>query len=395
MTRKSLREQSLEATIQQMERDKARLERRVASLEEKLSSTLDGTGLRLWQLEVPTGKLTIFNYRWGRMLGYQPGELNAHFDVWRDHLHPEDRDEVLANLEDHLAGRTEVYQVVHRMLARDGSITWVADRGRVVERDANGKALRLLGTHTDISHEKDYETRLNALASTDALTGLSNRQAINGWFKRQLADDSALLFIDVDGFKQVNDALGHRAGDEVLVLLAHGLNEELHHLGVHHHLAARFGGDEFLFQLPRMTPARIEMIVRRWLARFGQPLEISTGQASIGLSIGVCFGRDANGNFATALEYADQAMYRVKRSGKHGYHLHAPSRHGEAPRISALQDSSSRARHAAGTSPRLPPEIPVASPLDTLAQASAATRADSAIPLTPARDPATRPVIDE
>ncbi|MEP4559014.1 sensor domain-containing diguanylate cyclase, partial [Cobetia amphilecti] len=286
MARKSLREQSLEQALQQMERDKARLERRLAGLEEKLSTTLDGTGLRLWQLEVPSGKLTIFNYRWGRMLGYQPGELNAHFDVWREHLHPEDRDEVLANLNDHLEGRTEVYQVVHRMLARDGSITWVADRGRVVERDEHGNALRLLGTHTDISHEKDYESRLNALASTDALTGLANRQAINSWHQRPLADDSALIFIDLDGFKQVNDQFGHRAGDEVLVLVAHGLNDELHRLGIHHHLSARFGGDEFLFQLPRMSLPRVEHIARRWLERFAHPLEISGGLGCIGLSIG-------------------------------------------------------------------------------------------------------------
>lgn len=324
MTRKSLREQSLEATIQQMKRDKARLERRLSGLEEKLSATLDGTGLRLWQLDVSSGKLTIFNYRWGRMLGYQPGQLNAQFDVWRDHLHPGDRDEVLANLDDHLSGRTEVYQVVHRMLARDGSVTWVADRGRVVERDAEGHALRLLGTHVDISHEKDYESRLNALASTDALTGLANRQAINGWRKRPLADDSVLLFIDLDGFKQVNDQLGHRAGDEVLVLLAHGLNDELHQLGIHHHLSARYGGDEFLFQLPRMTPERVEMITRRWLKRFERPLEINGGLVCIGLSIGACFGRDADGSFNTALEHADQAMYYIKRNGKHGVNFHRP-----------------------------------------------------------------------
>ncbi len=324
MARKSLREQSLEQALQQMERDKARLERRLAGLEEKLSTTLDGTGLRLWQLEVPSGKLTIFNYRWGRMLGYQPGELNAHFDVWREHLHPEDRDEVLANLNDHLEGRTEVYQVVHRMLARDGSITWVADRGRVVERDEHGNALRLLGTHTDISHEKDYESRLNALASTDALTGLANRQAINSWHQRPLADDSALIFIDLDGFKQVNDQFGHRAGDEVLVLVAHGLNDELHRLGIHHHLSARFGGDEFLFQLPRMSLPRVEHIARRWLERFAHPLEISGGLGRIGLSIGICFGRDADNRFGLALERADQAMYRVKHHGKHGFRVHTP-----------------------------------------------------------------------
>ncbi|WP_213114202.1 sensor domain-containing diguanylate cyclase [Cobetia sp. MC34] len=328
MARKSLREQSLEQALQQMERDKARLERRLAGLEEKLSTTLDGTGLRLWQLEVPSGKLTIFNYRWGRMLGYQPGELNAHFDVWREHLHPEDRDEVLANLNDHLEGRTEVYQVVHRMLARDGSITWVADRGRVVERDEHGNALRLLGTHTDISHEKDYESRLNALASTDALTGLANRQAINSWHQRPLADDSALIFIDLDGFKQVNDQFGHRAGDEVLVLVAHGLNDELHRLGIHHHLSARFGGDEFLFQLPRMSLPRVEHIARRWLERFAHPLEISGGLGriglSIGLSIGICFGRDADNRFGLALERAYQAMYRVKHHGKHGFRVHTP-----------------------------------------------------------------------
>ena len=86
MARKSLREQSLEQALQQMERDKARLERRLAGLEEKLSTTLDGTGLRLWQLEVPSGKLTIFNMEWGKMLGFQPHELEANVETWKSKL---------------------------------------------------------------------------------------------------------------------------------------------------------------------------------------------------------------------------------------------------------------------------------------------------------------------
>lgn len=159
-----------------------RLKRIADDAREKLDAAMDGTGLCIWQNHVPTGKLIIFNRRWGSMLGYEPKELSAHFDIWREHLHPEDRERVLQAFFDHLEGKSPFYQVMHRMIGKDGKTTWVLDRGRVVERDEQGNAIRVMGTHIDITHEKEYEQQLALLAHRDPLTGLLNRTAMHRQF---------------------------------------------------------------------------------------------------------------------------------------------------------------------------------------------------------------------
>lgn len=152
--------QELQAAYDKLLQENERLRRVADDAREKLEAAMDGTGLCIWQNHVPTGKLIIFNRRWGSMLGYQPKELSAHFDVWREHLHPEDRERVLQAFFDHLSGKSPFYQVMHRMIAKDGKTTWVLDRGRVVERDAQGNPVRVMGTHIDITHEKEYEQQL-------------------------------------------------------------------------------------------------------------------------------------------------------------------------------------------------------------------------------------------
>lgn len=115
-----------------LQAENERLKRIAADAREKLDAAMDGTGLCVWQLDIITGKLIIFNRRWGSMLGFQPKELEANFEVWKAHLHPEDREEVLNNFYDHLQGRNHFYEVQHRMLSKTGKVTWVQDRGRVV-----------------------------------------------------------------------------------------------------------------------------------------------------------------------------------------------------------------------------------------------------------------------
>lgn len=149
--------QQLEQQVEQLTRDKQRLE-------EKLNAALDGTGLCLWEQHVPTGRLRIFNMEWGKMLGFQPNELEANLDTWKSKLHPDDYDLAVGAFEDHLHGRADTYQVVHRMLHKDGSHSWVSDRGRIVEYAADGSPLRIMGTHIDITNEKRYEQELSRLA---------------------------------------------------------------------------------------------------------------------------------------------------------------------------------------------------------------------------------------
>ncbi|HDX8370412.1 TPA: sensor domain-containing diguanylate cyclase [Aeromonas dhakensis] len=310
--------QELQAAYDKLLQENERLRRVADDAREKLEAAMDGTGLCIWQNHVPTGKLIIFNRRWGSMLGYQPKELSAHFDVWREHLHPEDRERVLQAFFDHLNGKSPFYQVMHRMIAKDGKTTWVLDRGRVVERDAQGNPVRVMGTHIDITHEKEYEQQLARLAHRDPLTGLANRTALQRKFNQGF---KAICFIDLDDFKQVNDNLGHRAGDELLIALTRRLRdccEEGVKIG-------RLGGDEFVLLLPWASDdPRTSQLASQCIDAISTPFELPNGDASVGLSMGIAAIRPQD-DFSTALARADQAMYRVKRGGKRGFHVARPS----------------------------------------------------------------------
>ncbi|MFM4702845.1 diguanylate cyclase domain-containing protein [Aeromonas bivalvium] len=310
--------ETLLVAYRRLQQENERLRRIADDALEKLDAASDGTGLCIWQNHVPTGKLIIFNRRWGAMLGYQPKELEAHFDTWRDHLHPEDRERVLQAFFDHLSGKTPFYQALHRMLSKEGKVTWVLDRGRVVERDADGNPLRVMGSHIDVTHEKEYELQLAQLAHRDPLTHLLNRAALQRQFP---GEHQALCFIDLDDFKQVNDRLGHRAGDELLVELA----RRLKNLCPQEAVIGRLGGDEFILLLPWPSQEpRTQQLALACQQAISAPFPLANGEARIGLSMGIAQIRPQD-DFGAALARADKAMYRVKHGGKGGFHIAQPS----------------------------------------------------------------------
>ncbi|WP_049291855.1 sensor domain-containing diguanylate cyclase [Franconibacter helveticus] len=311
-------ELALKQQIQNLKKHNARLKRIAHDARHKLSAALDGTGLCLWQLDIPSGKLIIYNRRWGSMLGYQPKELSAHFDVWREHLHPEDKEMVLSAFYNHLAGNAPFYEALHRMQHKNGTVTWVLDRGRVSEWDSDGKPLKVTGTHIDMTKEKQYEAQLAKLANHDPLTGLTNRHALQTRFETlKQQGPLCVAFIDLDDFKNVNDTLGHRSGDMVLVELA-GRMREACPPGVE---IGRLGGDEFILLLPfSLRHPLTESAARGCLKAALDPFELDNGNAQIGASIGIHEVRGED-DFNEALLRADEAMYRVKHAGKNGVAL--------------------------------------------------------------------------
>lgn len=313
-------EEILRQQIQNLKRHNDRLKRIAHDSRNKLSAALDGTGLCLWQLDIASGKLVIFNRRWGSMLGYQPKELSAHFDVWREHLHAEDKEMVLSAFYNHLEGKTPFYEALHRMQAKNGTITWVLDRGRVTEWSDDGKPLKVTGTHIDMTKEKQYEQQLATLANHDPLTGLANRYALHAQFDllKKLGSLS-VAFIDLDDFKNVNDTLGHRSGDEVLLQLSQRLRDAC----PAEVTIGRIGGDEFILLLPwTLDNQEIMNIALRCLDAAITPFELGNGSAKVGASIGVNESW-ASDNFSDAVIRADESMYLIKRTGKNGVALGA------------------------------------------------------------------------
>ncbi len=139
--------------------ERRRFERELAESRERLDLTLKGADLGLWDWNIGTGEI-VFNERWAHMLGYEVNEIEPHINSWENLVHPDDKDGVVKSLREHLRGVTPLYESEHRLKCKDGTWKWILDRGSVMERDINGDPVRALGTHMDISAQKETEEKL-------------------------------------------------------------------------------------------------------------------------------------------------------------------------------------------------------------------------------------------
>lgn len=293
------------------------LRRENRQLHEKLDAALDGTGLCLWQGLVQSGELTVFNLQ-----EFDHGQMAPHFALWQAKLHPDDREATLRSYQAHLAGRTPFYEAEYRTVGEDGRVTWLWDRGRVVEWDGEGRPWRIMGSHVDITQRKESERQLARQAQSDPLTGLLNRQAFAQAVAQRMAQrlprqTASLLFIDLDDFKSVNDRFGHLCGDRLLVRVAEWL-QQLAPAGA---LLTRLGGDEFLLYLDQaVDEATSSRLAEQLLARGAAPLLLDGQLISLGMSIGIALWR-GDSDYERVLELADLAMYQAKQSGKLNHRL--------------------------------------------------------------------------
>lgn len=261
----------LTAQLENVVNENTLLKQTNKNLEAKLNAALDRTGLYIWELDVPTGVLNILDQSFGEMCGYQPNELEATVDNWKNNIHPQDKERVVTALENHLAGKTPYYFVVHRMVHKSGGDTWVSDRGRITEFDEKGSPLKMMGTHINITEEKAHEIELAKHATLDPLTHLLNRNGFKKAFDefRNSAHycGGALLFIDVDDFKIVNDVYGHQTGDSLLQHITMLLSSVVPKFGK----IARFGGDEFIILCDLQEESQLVLLSEHILATLSTP----------------------------------------------------------------------------------------------------------------------------
>ena len=217
--------------------------------EERYALAVRGANDGLWDWNLKTNQIYL-SPRWKSMLGLDENEVCDDPQTWFNRLHPDEIDRVMADINAHLEGRTSHFETEHRMLHANGTFLWMRTRGLAV-RDSTGKAYRMAGSQTDITEGK----------VADALTGLPNRILFTDRLAHSLDRAKryknylcALLFLDLDRFKVVNDSLGHVLGDQLLVAIARRLegclrsNDMVARLGTDHTLA-RLGGDEFTILL--------------------------------------------------------------------------------------------------------------------------------------------------
>ncbi|MCF8160435.1 MAG: EAL domain-containing protein [Polaromonas sp.] len=456
-------ERQSHADLEHQLQEKNKLLQALSESEFRWKFAIEGAGDGVWDRDLQTGQKS-YSRRCKEMLGYAEDDILPDHRGWESRIHPDDRQAVLTSNADYIAGKALRYEVEYRLRCKDGSYKWILSRGMIVSRDPNGKPLRTIGTHTDISErknaedtirlaakvfkhalegimitaldgtiievndafteitgysrdevlgqnprllksgrqdkayyeqmwgdltqkgiwvgenwnrrkngeiyaqtqkistardaqgkplqyvclfsdisaEKNHEQELERIARYDSLTQLPNRallreqleQALNQ--TRRRGQHLAVVFIDLDGFKAVNDTHGHEAGDHLLITLAERMKGALRDGDI----LARLGGDEFVAVLLDLADVDASApMLNRLLDAAARPFQYGQTRLQVSASLGVTFYPQAQGQEQELapdqlLRQADQAMYQAKQSGKNRFHV-----------FDAEQDRNVRARH--------------------------------------------------
>ncbi|OYX29143.1 MAG: diguanylate cyclase [Hydrogenophilales bacterium 32-62-9] len=256
-----------------------------------------------------------------RIFGYTLDEILAR-GCWRHFVHPDDLPEFDRNIRYLVPGQRSECEL--RILARDGSIHYARAYSRAMESDAAGKT-RLYGACQDITERRQAEARIEFLAHHDALTGLPNRVLLRDRFAQALSLSEraktriAVLFLDLDNFKVVNDTLGHASGD----LLLQQVVKRLSHCTRESDTISRQGGDEFILLLNDIpNQETVERIAGEILQRLADPVEIDGHVLNTSGSIGIAMVPEDGRDFDSLLQKADTAMYNAKEAGRNAYRFY-------------------------------------------------------------------------
>lgn len=224
---------------------------RVSANEQRWLYALSGARDGVWDWDIQSDKV-YFSTRWKEMLGYHDQQIGKDITEWEERIHPEDHFDVFRDLNSHFIGRDSFFENTHRILCNNGEYRWILSRGQTVSWDVNGNPLRVIGTNTDVTSYKEVQEKIKTQAQFDEVTELPNRahliESINKEVVRAEISGlkGALVFIDCNQYKTINELQGHHKGDELLYLIARRLEKHNRQAGFIAHL----DGCEFVFLLP-------------------------------------------------------------------------------------------------------------------------------------------------
>ena len=319
----------------------------IAERERRYDYAMDAAGEGIWDWSLSEGKVS-HNSTWGEILGFQ--NVDDHdLEFFTGLIHPEDREKTMQDVMQAINNDGH-YESEHRLRKSDGSYIWASDRGRVVECDTQGRPTRMVGSFSDITKRREAEEKLQEvrqklertntmleqlvrertselvtlnrqleeMVRRDPLTGLANRLAADDKLAEAFTDlknenrSFALMLIDIDHFKRVNDTFGHQVGDRALCHIARELSAAVQDKG----FIARFGGEEFLLLLPQQDEEAARQWAEHLCFRIASGVVPHSDPIHLTISIGLVFVNDTAMPVHEAIRRADEFLYQAKHEGR-------------------------------------------------------------------------------
>jgi diguanylate cyclase (GGDEF)-like protein/PAS domain S-box-containing protein len=325
--------------------ERHRSEKALRESEERYALAIRGANDGLWDWNLESGTVYL-SPRWKMMLGFGIYEVGERPEDWFGKVHPDDIDELRSALRAHFEGDDEHFEHEHRMLTRGGEVRWMLTRG-VAVRNEDGTVIRMAGSLTDVTARKLAEQQLVYDAFHDGLTGLANRalfidrlSVVLAARRRQPQFRFAVLFLDLDRFKNINDSLGHTTGDRLLQDIARRIEKTLRPGDT----VARLGGDEFAILLSQVEDLGVAVhVAERIQEIISTSVVIGGHEVYVTASIGIALSSDETRGPEDILRDADIAMYRAKAAGRARYEVFDSEMHRHAVRLLALETELRRA----------------------------------------------------
>ncbi len=298
---------------------------------ERLDLALGGAELGLWDLDVPTGVRRV-NQRAQEIMGHGPDDPVDSFTSWSARVHPDDLDAARQARMAHEAGQSDALVIDYRARHKDGHWVWLHSRGKVTHRGPAGEPLRIIGTYLDITERKAAEAQIAEFAFYDPLTRLPNRRLLMDRLAQaqhasaRSQQPGAVMFMDLDRFKWVNDTWGHEFGDLLLQQVAERLQACVRQSDT----VARLGGDEFVLVIHQLgdTLDEATRLVRamadKMLGALRQPVALGAELHTVTTSIGIALFCGEECSAAELIKQADKAMYQAKAEGRNGARIYLP-----------------------------------------------------------------------
>jgi diguanylate cyclase (GGDEF)-like protein/PAS domain S-box-containing protein len=300
--------------------------------QERLALAAEGANDGLWEWDLRNHEF-YYSARWSEMLGLPPSDGCARPQEWFDRVHVEDLTSLKDGIDGHLAGQNAYVQLEHRLRHEDGTYRWFLCRG-VAKRGSDQRPTRIAGSLTDVTERAIAQERIRSAGFRDPLTGLCNRSVfVEGLgerlteFKLRRGTQFAVLYLDLDRFKLVNDSLGHLVGDELLTAVSRRLESCLRPGDA----LARLGGDEFAILLNGLGDGtQANAIAFRIQSTLSTPFAIGGREVFSSASIGIAFSRIEYVNPEEMMRDADTAMYHAKARGRARHELFDADMHARA-----------------------------------------------------------------